>query len=62
MRFTGGSGVEEGLDRLSMSSEEDRTWLEKFDGSDPSAYSKWRRKAEGPMLLASACPVSFEKT
>ena len=33
--------------------------LDKFDGSDPASYRKWRRKAE-PMLLA--LPTTFEKT
>ena len=37
--FTGGSGAKE----LSMATvkEEDRAKLEKFDGTDPSAYKRW---------------------
>ncbi|CAL1167422.1 unnamed protein product [Cladocopium goreaui] len=39
--------------------EEDRAKLEKFDGTDPSAYKRWRRKAE---LMLLALPNTFEKS
>ena len=55
--LTGGSGAKE----LSMATvkEEDRAKLEKFDGTDPSAYKRWRRKAE---LMLLALPNTFEKS
>jgi hypothetical protein len=53
----GGSGAKE----LGMATvkEEDRAKLEKFDGTDPSAYKRWRRKAE---LMLLALPNTFEKS
>jgi hypothetical protein len=39
--------------------EEDRAKLEKFDGTDPSAYKRWRRKAE---LMFLALPNNFQKS
>jgi hypothetical protein len=54
--LTGGSGAKE----LSMATvkEDDRAKLEKFDGTDPSAYKRWRRKAE---LMFLALPNNFQK-
>ena len=55
--LTGGSEAKE----LSMATvkEEDRAKLEKFDGTDPSAYKRWRRKAE---LMFLALPNNFQKS
>lgn len=44
---------------MSTVKEEDRTKLEKFDGSDASTYRKWRRKAE---LMLLTLPTTFEKS
>ena len=42
----------------SSSKDEERTKLERFDGTEPSTYKKWRRKAE---LMLLSLPTTYEK-
>ena len=39
--------------------DEDKVRLERFDGTEPAGYKRWRRKAE---LMLMALPTTFEKT
>eukprot|EP00435_Cladocopium_sp_Y103_P023289 s3061_g5.t1 len=39
--------------------DEDKVRLERFDGTEPAVYKRWRRKAE---LMLLALPTTFEKT
>lgn len=43
----------------SSSKDEERTKLERFDGTEPSTYKKWRRKAE---LMLLSLPTTYEKS
>lgn len=43
----------------SATREEERFRLERFDGSEPATYKRWRRKAE---IMLLALPSNFEKS
>ena len=44
---------------LTTTKDEDKVRLERFDGTEPAGYKKWRRKAE---LMLLALLTIFEKT
>ena len=43
---------------MSASRDEEKPRLERFDGSDPASYKRWRRKAE---LMLMALPTTMAK-
>ena len=45
---------------MSVSLDEDKPRPERFDGSDPASYKRWRRKAE-LMLMALPSTMAKEK-
>lgn len=44
---------------MSGSKDEDKVRLERYDGTEPAVYKRWRRKAE---LMLLALPTTFEKS
>ena len=44
---------------LTTTKDEDKVRLERFDGTEPAGFKRWRQKAE---LMLLALPTTFEKT